>query len=245
MSQTRWVLVTGGSRGIGRAVVTYLAEHGFEVVFTYRSNVEEAEQCVADLASKGYQVHAYPCDVAQRDAVNALAVQLIEARGAPYALVNNAGVTRDTLLMSMDSVLDWDSVINTNLTGVYNMTKAFLESMMTEGDACIVNMSSVAARMGVAGQTNYAATKAGITGLTRSLSREVARFNIRVNAVLPGFIETDMTRELDVKQIRKMIPMNRFGHGDEVASLVHFLLDAPGGRYITGQELVIDGGLLG
>ncbi|WP_166212321.1 3-oxoacyl-ACP reductase FabG [Cognatiluteimonas telluris] len=240
----RWILVTGGARGIGLGLVTAFAKAGFEVVFTYKSSADSARQAEESMAAQGFSVSGHACDSTDEAAVQALSAQLLTQRGAPYAIVNNAGITRDSLMMNM-STEDWRSVIDTNLNSAFFITRAFTSSMLESGDGVVLQISSVAAHKGIAGQTNYSATKAALTALTRSLALELGRFNVRVNAIAPGYIATDMfdnIPEAQRKSIRNSVPLRRIGTVEDVASLALFLLD-PSASYITGQTFVVDGGL--
>jgi 3-oxoacyl-[acyl-carrier protein] reductase len=236
-------LVTGGSRGIGRAIVEEFACAGFAVAFTYSQNREAAEALAASLAEKGQKAVAYQADV--KDFVRAQQVvkEAQEALGPIDVLVNNAGIRRDRALHNMDPA-DWREVIDTNLTGTFNYARAVVGAMIRRGGV-ILNVSSVSGVMGIAGQTNYSASKAGIIGFTKALSREVARFGVRVNALVPGVIETDMTASMDEaarKKLYAQVPAGRAGDARQVARLALFLAGQDA-SYITGQVFTIDGGL--
>ena len=237
----KWVVVTGGSRGIGRAIVETLSADGMQVLFTYRNSCGQAKDVEREAGSFviGEQV-----DGRDRDAVKDFAQRAIERLGPPHAVINNAGITRDGALMaSRDDA--WSDVVDNNLNAMVYMTKAFLPAMIEAGAGSVVQISSVTAIKGNAGQTNYAATKAGMLGFTRSLAHEVARFGVRVNAILPGLIETDMTSgmpEATRKSLKAMVPMRRMGRVSEIASCVCFLI-GDGASYVTGQSLIVDGGL--
>lgn len=238
-------LVTGGSRGIGKAVVEVLTTKGAAVVFTFKSSKESAEQYASELKENGLTAEAYQHDASDTDGAQRLVEHVVNEYGRIDILVNNAGITRDQLLMRM-SEEDWDSVITNNLKSVYNLSKAVLRPMMSKRYGRIVNISSVVGIIGNAGQTNYAAAKAGILGFTRALAREVASRNICVNAVAPGFIETDMTGTLNedqIKMLRDQIPLKRLGTASDVARVVSFLCSADA-DYITGQVLCVDGGMV-
>ncbi len=242
MNKTKWVLVTGGTRGIGEAIVRELASAGYRVVFTYKSSQSKADSIITSLTEKGLLCEAYQCDATQFSEVSELAKELDRAYGPPYALVNNAGITRDAILVNME-LEHWEEVIDTNLNSQFYVLKNFVSSMLMQG-GCIVNVSSVSALKASTGQINYAAAKAATIAMTKTLARELGRFNIRVNSLAPGLIETDMTSQIDERSMRSMsksIPLGRIGKVHEVALAVLFLL-GDGGNYITGQTLVIDGG---
>lgn len=242
--QGRTALVTGGSRGIGKAIVQRLAREGARVAFVYQSNSQAAEELVADLAKDNLTVVAYQADVRDKTATDAVVAKVIDAWDKLDILVNNAGVIRDTLLAMMDQD-QWRDVIETNLTSVFNFCQAVTRPMMSARYGRIVNMSSVAAEFGNKGQVNYAASKGGIDGLTKCLATELASRNITVNAVAPGFIETDMTaavRNAAEAEIKKKIPARRLGKPEDIAHAVAFLVSEQS-SYITGQVLRVDGGL--
>jgi 3-oxoacyl-[acyl-carrier protein] reductase len=235
-------LVTGGSRGIGLAIARSLAEAGARVAVFGRDE-GRAQQAAAGLPGTGHLGLA--CDVADAAQVQAAVQKVEEAFGAVTVLVNNAGITRDNLLMRMKDE-DWSEVLDTNLRGAFHLIRAVSRGMMKQRDGVIVNISSVIGLMGNAGQSNYAASKAGLFGLTRSVARELASRGIRCNAVAPGFIETDMTAELDEKQteaLQGQIPLGRLGQAEDVAGLVRFLA-GPSAGYITGQVITVDGGMV-
>lgn len=238
-------IVTGGSRGIGKAIVEAFAGEGATVVFTYKSSGEAAEKFSADLRTQGKKIEAYRHDASDASGATSLVDHAVQVYGGVDILVNNAGITRDQLLMRM-SEEDWDTVIANNLKSVYNLSKAVLRPMMNKRYGKIVNMSSVVGVAGNAGQTNYAAAKAGILGFTRSLAREIASRNISVNAIAPGFIETDMTGTLTDEQKKilfQQIPLKRLGKATDIAPVVCFLCSADA-DYITGQVLCVDGGMV-
>jgi 3-oxoacyl-[acyl-carrier protein] reductase len=235
-------LVTGASRGIGRAIARTLAAEGARVVLAAR-DVERLSEAVAEIAKAGGQADAVALDVADRRSVEAAVTRVLEAHGRLDHLVNNAGVTRDNLLLRMKDE-EWQHVLATNLTGVFLCTQAALKPMLKQRSGRIVNITSVVGLGGNAGQANYAASKAGIVGFTKSVAREVASRGITANAVAPGFIETDMTAAMTDKAreaVLGAIPMGRVGRSEDVAGAVLFLL-TDAAAYVTGQVLAVDGG---
>lgn len=242
--ENKIALVTGGSRGIGRACVARLAAEGAHVVFVYRSNQEAAEALVAEMAELGHPVRAVQADVADSDRAHELVNELVEQHERVDILVNSAGIVQDGLLGAMTNQ-QWQQVIDTNLGGTYNYCHAVVQPMMYQRSGSIVNLSSTAAEFASRGQVNYAASKGGINGLTRGLAKELAARGVRVNAVAPGMIETDMSaavRGLAEKQIKSVIPLKRIGQAEEIASVVAFLA-SDDSSYLTGQVLRVDGGL--
>lgn len=240
----RTALVTGGSRGIGKAIVWALAREGAKVAFVYNSNTEAANKLVEDLKLDQHESMAIQADVKDKAATNKAVEQVLEKWEKIDILVNNAGIIRDGLLATMEED-QWQDVISTNLNSVYNFSHAVVRPMMSARYGRIINMSSVAASYANPGQANYAASKGGIEGFTRCLATELARRNITVNAVAPGFIQTDMTeavRNAAGDQIKKMIPCRRLGDPDDIANAVLFLA-AENASYITGNILTVDGGL--
>lgn len=233
-------LVTGGSRGIGKACALHLAQAGYNVVINYAGNEEAANKTVAELEALGVKAEAVKFDISNHDEAQEAVAKIIEKYGRIDVLVNNAGITRDGLFMRM-SKENWDAVINTNLTGAFNVTQPVIKVMMKQRSGAIVNMASIVGIYGNAGQANYAAAKAGLIGFTKSLAKELASRNIRVNAVAPGFVQTDMTKSLDSAQISEHIPLKRLGDADDIAGAVKFL--AVDATYVTGQVLQVDGGL--
>ena len=236
-------LVTGASRGIGRAVALALAGEGAEVVVNYASSPDAAEAVVAEIQANGSSAYALQADVADEASVEDLIKTVLKRSGRIDVLVNNAGITRDGLLMRMKTE-DWQAVINLNLTGVFLCTRAVTRPMLKQRSGRIINITSVVGLMGNAGQANYAAAKAGVVGLTRSSAKEMASRGITVNAVAPGFIATDMTKDLEADAILAAIPLGRFGTPDQVAGTVRFLAADPAAAYITGQVLQVDGGMV-
>ena len=237
-------IVTGGSRGIGKAVCLELARRGCNIVLSFAGNTAAADQTVAECQALGVQALAVQGNVADADAVKALFDAALKQFGAVDILVNNAGITRDNLLMLLKEE-DFDAVVDTNLKGTFLCMKAAVRPMMKQRHGRIISLSSVVGLHGNAGQVNYAATKAGVIGMTKSLAKELAGRNITVNAVAPGFIDTDMTAVLPEKAkeaILASIPMARLGAAEDVASAVAFLASDEAG-YITGQVLAVDGGM--
>jgi 3-oxoacyl-[acyl-carrier protein] reductase len=235
-------VVTGGSRGIGLAIASALAEAGARVAVLGR-NGARAEEAAATLPGEGHLGLA--CDVADPAAAQSAVAAVEAAFGGVDVLVNNAGITRDNILLRLKDE-DWDEVLDTNLKGAFNMTRAVTRGMMKRRSGVILNVSSVVGLMGNAGQTNYAASKAGLFGLTKSVARELASRGVRCNAIAPGFIATDMTAELDEKQteaLQERIPLGRLGAPEDVAAVVRFLA-GPSAGYITGQIITVDGGMV-
>jgi 3-oxoacyl-[acyl-carrier protein] reductase len=234
--------VTGGSRGIGRAISEALAAAGASVAVIGR-NGQAAQAAAAELPGEGHA--GYACDVADPEQVNRTLSAVEEAQGPVGILVNNAGITRDNILMRMKDE-EFDEVIAANLKGAFNFTRAVTRGMMKRREGAILNITSVVGLMGNAGQANYAASKAGLVGLTKSVAKELASRSVRCNAIAPGFIETDMTDELNEAQVaglHEMIPLGSFGQPSDVAEAALFLV-GPRARYITGQVLAVDGGMV-
>jgi 3-oxoacyl-[acyl-carrier protein] reductase len=237
-------VVTGAGRGIGRAIALKFASEGADVVVLSRT-VENSEKVAAEIRALGRKAWAYAVDVADAASVNAAADKILAECGRVDILVNNAGVTRDGLLMRMTDE-DWDTVLNTNLRGGFLVTRAFCRAMLKQRSGRIINVASVIGLIGNAGQCNYAASKAGLIGFTQSAAREFASRGITVNALAPGFIETDMTAELKQELrdgVLKQIPLGKFGQAEDIAHAALYLA-GPGGRYVTGQVLAVDGGMV-
>lgn len=243
--QNKVALVTGASRGIGREIAKKFAEQGASVAFTYLSSVEKGQALEAELAAYGIKAKGYRSDASDYASAEQLVIDVVADFGTLDILVNNAGITRDTLLMRM-SEDQWDEVMRVNLKSVFNLTKAATKPMMRAKSGSIINITSVVGLMGNAGQSNYSASKAGIIGFTKSIAKELGSRNIRSNAVAPGFIETEMTGELNEKALEdwlKNIPLKRAGQGEDVANTCVFLASDMS-KYITGQTLQVDGGML-
>ncbi len=239
----RVAIVTGASRGIGRAVALALAAEGANVVVNYARSGEAAEQVVAIITEAGGKALALQADVSQPDQVDALIKETMDKFSRVDVLVNNAGITRDTLLLRMKPE-DWQAVIDLNLTGVFLCTRAASKIMLKQRAGRIVNIASVAGQMGNPGQANYSAAKAGVIGFTKTVAKELASRGVTVNAVAPGFIATDMTQDLKSDEILKYIPLGRYGQPEEVAGMVRFLAADPAAAYITGQVFNVDGGMV-
>ena len=237
-------LVTGASRGIGRAIAVRLATMGYRVIVNYLSNTSAADETLAQIRQVGGEGELLPFDVADREAVTSALEQWTEAHpdAVIEVLVNNAGIRRDGLLMWTPEA-DWYSVVRTNLDGFFNVTQPLLKNMLVQRYGRIVNVVSLSGIKGMPGQTNYSAAKGGLIAATKALAQEVAKKQVTVNAVAPGFIRTEMTADLDEAALRKTVPLGRFGEPEEVADLVAFLVSKQA-SYITGEVISINGGIL-
>ena len=243
--QDKTALITGGSRGIGKGIAMEFAKQGANVAFTFNASVEAANALEKELESFGVKAKGYQSNAADFDAAQELAKNVLDEFGSIDILINNAGITKDNLLMRI-SEDDFDKVIEVNLKSVFNLTKAVIRPMMKQRAGSIINMSSVVGLKGNAGQANYAASKAGILGFTKSVALELGSRNIRCNAIAPGFIETEMTDKLDPKTVdewRKGVPLKRGGTPKDIANACVFLASDMS-SYITGQTLSVDGGML-
>jgi 3-oxoacyl-[acyl-carrier protein] reductase len=241
--QDQVAVVTGAGRGIGRAIALSFATAGADVICVSRT-IENAEQVAGEVRSLGRKAWAFAVDVAQPEEVSRAGEAILSASGRVDILVNNAGVTRDGLLMRM-SEADWETVINTNLRGAFLMTKAFTRTFLKQRSGRIINVSSVIGLMGNAGQCNYAASKAGLIGFTKSVARELGSRGITCNAIAPGFIETDMTSAMDAKAREALlgqIPLGSLGKPEDIAGAALYLA-SPAGRYVSGLVLTVDGGM--
>lgn len=242
--ENKVAIITGGSRGIGAGIVKKFAEQGADVAFTYRSSEEEANKIVAEAAAHGTKVQAFQSDASSLEQTTQLIADVMKVFGKIDILVNNAGITRDNLLMRM-SEDNWDDVMNNNLKSVFNFTKGVMRPMLKARGGSIINISSIVGLKGNGGQANYAASKAGVIGFTKSVAQEVGSRNIRCNAIAPGFIETDMTGILDEKIKEQMIQataLKRFGSTEEIANISLFLASDLS-SYITGETLNCSGGM--
>lgn len=238
-------LVTGGSRGIGRAIALALADEGANVAFTFKSAADAAENVKGEIEAKGRMALAIQSDAKDINGAQQVVDRILKELQRIDILVNNAGITKDTLLMRM-SEQDWDDVIDTNLKGAFNFSRAACRPMMSQREGKIINISSISGVIGNAGQVNYASAKAGMIGMTKSLAKELASRNIQVNAIAPGFVDTDMTVKLTPQQreaLLNIIPMKRTAKPEEIANVVVFLA-SPASSYMTGQVLCVDGGIV-
>lgn len=242
--ENKTALVTGGSRGIGEAIVLKFAQHGANVAFTYLSSDEKAKALEEQLKGMGVQAKAYKSDAADFAAAEALTADVVKTFGSIDICVNNAGISRDNLLLRVTPE-QWDEVIHANLTSVFNLTKQVIRTMMKARSGSIINMSSIVGVKGNAGQSSYAASKAGIIGFTKSIAQELGSRNVRCNAIAPGFVETDMThylKEGDSRQWFDKIPLQRFGKPEEIADVALFLASDMS-AYVTGQVISACGGM--
>ena len=233
-------LITGASRGIGKACAIELAKAGYDIAVSYAGNDEAANNTLKELLEIGVKAKTYKFDVSDKDACAKAVEDVIAEFGRIDVLVNNAGITRDGLFIRMNSE-NWEAVINTNLNSAFYMSNPVARVMMKQRSGCIINMSSIVGVYGNAGQANYSAAKAGLIGFTKSLAKEIGSRNVRVNAIAPGFIQTDMTKGLEETKIAEHIALNRLGNPEDIAKTVKFL--AEDGTYITGQVIGVDGGL--
>lgn len=238
-----YALVTGGSRGIGRAIAVKLAQMGYRILINYRSNDEEAQQTLALIQKNGSDGELLKFDVGNRQAATDAIEKWQQAHPDDYieVLVNNAGIRKDNLLIWMEGE-EFDQVLNTNLMSFYNVTKPVLTPMLRHKNGRIINIASLSGLKGMPGQCNYSAAKGGLIAATKALAQEIGKKNVTVNAVAPGFIRTDMVEGLDENELKRMIPMNRFGEAEDVAELVGFLASRQAG-YITGECISVNGGL--
>ncbi len=244
MLKNKKVVITGGSRGIGKTIAKKFAMNGAALAIVATRESEEAKNTVEELKKMGNEVRLYTCDIKNPEQVEAMSEKILTDFGSIDVLVNNAGVTRDNLLPNL-SIMDIDNVIDTNLKGTVYVTRSFIRSFVRNKHGNIINMSSVVGLMGNKGQTNYAASKAGLVGFTKSVAREYGRKNIRCNAIAPGYIETEMTAGLSEdqrKELLKELPLRRLGDPEDVAELALFLA-GEGSSYITGEVIKVDGGM--
>ncbi|MCL2132360.1 MAG: 3-oxoacyl-ACP reductase FabG [Lentimicrobiaceae bacterium] len=239
----KYALVTGGSRGIGRAIGLELSKMGYSVLINYLSNQSAAEETKKMIENQGGAAELMPFDVADKDAIDAAIIAWQNTHPDDFiaVLVNNAGIRHDTLMIFMQDE-QWDNVMKTNLDSFFYVTRRVLKDMLSKRFGRIINVVSLSGLKGLPGQANYSAAKAGVIGATKALSQEVAARKVTVNAVAPGFIDTDMTKDLDQESLKKMIPLGRFGTSEEVAALVGFLASEHAG-YITGEVISINGGV--
>lgn len=243
MSDIKYALITGASRGIGKAIAIRLASSGYHILLNYQSNEQAADETVAAIQANGGSATKLKFDVSNEKETETAIQQWMDSTGVNYieVLVNNAGIKKDNLMMWMTND-EWKSVLNTSLDGFFYITRFLLKPMLTKRYGRIINIVSLSGVKGMSGQTNYAAAKAAVIGATKSLAQEVAKRKITVNAVAPGFIKTDMTSDIDPEMYKRIIPMERFGEVEEVASLVNYLASRDA-SYITGEVIHVNGGL--
>lgn len=241
MTERKVALVTGASRGIGKSCALELAKAGYDIAVNFAGNEEAANKTVEEIKALGVDASAFKFDVSKQEDAAKGVEAVLEKFGRIDVLVNNAGITRDGLFMRM-SAENWDAVINTNLSSAFYVSQPVVKVMMKQRSGAIINMSSVVGVSGNAGQANYSAAKAGLIGLTKTLAKELGSRGIRVNAIAPGFINTDMTKDLDTSKFTDFIPLKRLGEPEDIAKAVKFL--AADSDYITGQVLEVDGGLI-
>ena len=241
MSEKKVALITGASQGIGKVTALKLASCGYDIAINYIGREDDAKEVKKECEAFGVQAEIFEFDVTNVEAVNAGVAAIVEKFGRIDVLVNNAGITKDGLFLRMTPD-QWNAVININLTGAYNVTAPVVKIMMKQRIGSIINMSSIVGVMGNAGQANYSASKAGLIGLTKTLAKELGSRGIRVNAIAPGFINTDMTKDLDTSKFTDFIPLKRLGEPEDIAKAVKFL--AVDADYVTGQVLEVDGGLI-
>ena len=236
-------IVTGASRGIGKAIAISLAKEGAEVIINYSSSPENANKVVSEINEFGGKAYPLQADISNENSVNELIKKVLDKHNKIDILVNNAGITKDGLLMRMKTD-DWQKVLDLNLSGVFYCTRAVSRQMLKQRKGRIINITSVVGLIGNPGQANYSAAKAGVVGLTQTAAKEFASRGITVNAVAPGFISTDMTKDLNSEGILSAIPLGRFGEPEDVAGAVRFLAADPSAAYITGQTIQVDGGMV-
>ncbi len=236
-------VVTGASRGIGKAIAISLAKEGAEVIVNYSSSLENANKVVSEINSFGGKAYPLQADISNENSVNEFIKTVLDKNTKIDVLVNNAGITKDGLLMRMKTD-DWQKVLDLNLSGVFYCTRAVSRQMLKQRKGRIINITSVVGLIGNPGQANYSAAKAGVVGLTQTAAKEFAIRGITVNAVAPGFISTDMTKDLNSEGILSAIPLGRFGEPEDVAGAVRFLAADPSAAYITGQTIQVDGGMV-
>ena len=243
MEETKYALITGASRGIGRAIALKLASQGFYIIINYASNIEAAQSTLDEIVANGGHAELLPFDVSDSESVAKALQQWAANHEGEYisVVVNNAGIRKDNLMMWM-SDQDWRSVLSTSLDGFFNVTQPLLKSMLVKKWGRIVNVASLSGIKGLPGQTNYSAAKGGLIAATKALAQEVAKKRITVNAVAPGFIKSDMTADLNEAELKKLVPVGRFGEASEVAELAYFLC-SENADYLTGQVISQDGGI--